>query len=139
MEGLDAITPPTRQVKFRGEVLVVGPLRLEQLGPFIMASRTAITRVALLAGIVEGAGTAEIGAIVLDLLENDGKEIAAALSVAVDREADWISGGTLDEVAGLLEAVAGLNKDFFARRLQLMVRAIKQAISPSEQLISSSF
>lgn len=138
MEGLDAITPPTRSVPFRGEVLVVGPLRLEQLGPFIMASRTAITRVALLAGIVEGTGTAEIGAIVLDLLENDGREIAAALSVAVDREADWIGGGTLDEVAGLLEVVAGLNKDFFARRLQLMVRAIKQAISPSEQLISSS-
>ncbi|MEN5288528.1 hypothetical protein ABE494_21580 [Stenotrophomonas lactitubi] len=134
MADEDVITPPTRKVPFRGELLVVGPLRLQQIGPFISASRTIIARVAMMAGAVEMAEPAAIGTIMLDLLEQDGAEIAAALAVAVDREAGWIAAGTLDEVADLLEAVVGLNRDFFARRLQ---RLLLMAKPPAEESTAS--
>lgn len=120
----DVITPPTRTVAFRGEKLIVGPLRLQQIGPFITASRTIIARVAMMAGAVDGSERAAVGAILLDLLEQDGAEIASALAVATDRDADWIAAATLDEVADLLDAVVGLNRDFFAHRLrQLLLQA----------------
>lgn len=137
--GDEVLNPPTRSVRFREEQLQVKPLRLEQLGPFIGASRTVITRIALLAGVLDGASDVEAGAIVLDLLEQDGSEIAAALAVAVEREPKWVAGGSLDEVAQLLEAVAGLNKDFFARRLRLMVVAVREAVvSPTPPTSSNT-
>lgn len=99
-------------MEFRGEELHVSPLRLYQVGPFITASRTLIARLAMMAGAVDGSERVAVGAILLDLLEQDGAEIASALGVAVDREADWIAGATLDEIADLLDAVIGLNRDF---------------------------
>ena len=136
----EVINPPTRKVAFRGEVVVVGPLRLQQIGPFISASRTIIARVAMMAGAIEGSERAAVGAILLDLLEQDGAEIAAALAVATGRDAEWISGATLDEVADLLDAVVGLNRDFFAHRLrQLLVQAKLQAgASTDSPTLSSS-
>lgn len=131
MQDMDAITPPTRSVSFRGEVLVVGPLRLEQLGPFITASRSTIGRIAMIAGLPEGSSAVDVGALVLDLLEQDNTEIATALAVVVGREPRWIAAGSLEEVAELLEAVAGLNRDFFALRLRRMVEAIRTAVIPS--------
>lgn len=135
----DVITPPTRTVAFRGEKLIVGPLRLQQIGPFITASRTIIARVAMMAGAVDGSERAAVGAILLDLLEQDGAEIAAALAVATGRDAEWIAGGTLEEVADLLDAVVGLNRDFFAHRLRrLLLQAKLQADEGSDSPTSSS-
>ena len=135
----DVITPPTRMVAFRGEKLIVGPLRLQQIGPFITASRTIIARVAMMAGAVDGSERAGVGAILLDLLEQDGAEIASALAVAVDRDAEWIAGATLDEVADLLDAVIGLNRDFFAHRLrQLLLQARLQSAESTDLQTSSS-
>lgn len=138
MEGLDVISPPSRCVTFRGEQLVVMPLRLEQVGPFVTASRTIIARVAMLAGMVEGSGAVEVGAIVLDMLEQDSQEVATALAVAADREPAWIASGTLDEVADLLEAVVGLNRDFFARRLQRLIQAARPAAAGNTASPTSS-
>lgn len=135
----DVITPPTRTVAFRGEKLIVGPLRLQQIGPFITASRTIIARVAMMAGAVDGSARAAVGAILLDLLEQDGAEIAAALAVATGRDAEWIAGGTLDEVADLLDTVVGLNRDFFAHRLRrLLLQAKLQADESTDSPTSSS-
>lgn len=137
--GDEVLNPPTRPVMFRKELLQVQPLRLEQLGPFITACRSTIGRIAMIAGLPEGASAVDVGAIVLDLLEQDGNEIAAALAVAVDREPQWVAGGGLEEVAQLLEAVAGLNRDFFARRLRMMVGAIRAAVvPPTPQTLSST-
>lgn len=139
MADEDVITPPTRTVPFRGELLVVGPLRLQQIGPFITASRTIIARVAMMAGAIDGSERAAVGAILLDLLEQDGAEIAAALAVATGRDAEWIAGATLDEVADLLDAVVGLNRDFFAHRLRrLLVQAKLQADVSTDWPTSSS-
>ncbi len=135
----DVITPPTRTVAFRGEKLIVGPLRLQQIGPYNTASRTIIARVAMMAGAVDGSERAAVGAILLDLLEQDGAEIAAALAVATGRDAEWIAGGTLDEVADLLDAVVGLNRDFFAHRLRrLLLQAKLQADESTGSQTSSS-
>ena len=139
MADEDIITPPTRTVPFRGELLVVGPLRLQQIGPFITASRTIIARVAMMAGAIDGSERAAVGAILLDLLEQDGAEIATALAVATGRDAEWIAGATLDEVADLLDAVVGLNRDFFAHRLRrLLVQAKLQADVSTDSPTSSS-
>ncbi len=126
---------PACTLQFRGEDLTISPLRLEQLGPFITAGRTTIARIAMIAGLPGGAS---VGAVILDLLEQDSNEIAAALAVAVDREPKWVAGGSLDEVAQLLEAVAGLNKDFFARRLRMMVETVREAVVPPTPPTSSS-
>ncbi|PSD17744.1 hypothetical protein C7E15_10320 [Stenotrophomonas maltophilia] len=139
MNPLDTISPPSRTVEFRGEELHVSPLRLYQVGPFITASRTLIARLAMMAGAVDGSERVAVGAILLDLLEQDGAEIASALGVAVDREADWIAGATLDEIADLLDAVIGLNRDFFAHRLRrLLLRAKLQADESAGSPTSSS-
>lgn len=139
MSDLDVIIPPARTVPFRGEQVEVTPLRLQQIGPFITASRTIIARVAMMAGAVDGSERAAVGAILLDLLEQDGAEIAAALAVATGRDAEWIAGGTLDEVADLLDAVVGLNRDFFAHRLrQLLVQAKLRADVSTDSPPSSS-
>lgn len=139
MNPLDTISPPSRTVEFRGEELHVSPLRLQQIGPFITASRTLIARVAMMAGAVEGSEHAAVGAILLDLLEQDGVEIAAALAVATGRDAEWIAGATLDEIADLLEVVIGLNRDFFAHRLRrLLLQAKLQADESTGSPTSSS-
>lgn len=138
MSELDVIIPPTRTVRFRGEQVQVTPLRLQQIGPFITASRTIIARVAMMAGAVDTAPAAATGAILLDLLEQDSAELAAALAVAVSRDADWIAGGTLDEVADLLEAVVGLNRDFFAHRLRRLLMQAKPLAEDSTDSATSS-
>lgn len=139
MNPLDTISPPSRTVEFRGEELHVSPLRLQQIGPLITASRTLIARVAMMAGAVEGSEHAAVGAILLDLLEQDGVEIAAALAVATGRDAEWIAGATLDEIADLLEVVIGLNRDFFAHRLRrLLLQAKLQADESTGSPTSSS-
>lgn len=88
----------------------------------------------MMAGVVEGADRAAVGAILLDLLEQDSNEIAAALGVAIGREAEWVAGATLDEIADLLEAVVRLNRDFFALRLR---RLLLQAKLPAEESTAS--
>ncbi|HIE1460021.1 hypothetical protein [Stenotrophomonas maltophilia] len=139
MNQLDTISPPSRNLEFRGEQLHLTPLRLQQIGPFITASRTLIARVAMMAGAVEGSERAAVGAILLDLLEQDGAEIAAALAVATGRDAEWIAGATLDEIADLLDAVIGLNRDFFAHRLRrLLLQAKLQADESTGSPTSSS-
>ena len=138
MSELDLIIPPTRTVRFRGEQVQVTPLRLQQIGPFITASRTIIARVAMMAGAVDTAPAAATGAILLDLLEQDSAELAGALAVAVGRDAEWIAGGTLDEVADLLEAVVGLNRDFFAHRLRRLLMQAKPLAEESTDSATSS-
>ncbi|OWQ54010.1 hypothetical protein CEE60_10150 [Stenotrophomonas maltophilia] len=138
MSELDVIIPPARTVRFRGEQLEVTPLRLQQIGPFITASRTIIARVAMMAGAVDTAPAAATGAILLDLLEQDSAELAGALAVAVGRDAEWIAGGTLDEVADLLEAVVGLNRDFFAHRLRRLLMQAKPLAEESTDSATSS-
>lgn len=139
MNPLDTISPPSRTVEFRGEELHVSPLRLYQVGPFITASRTLIARVAMMAGAVEGSEHAAVGAILLDLLEQDGTEIATALAVVTGRDAEWIAGATLDEIADLLEVVIGLNRDFFAHRLRrLLLQAKLQTDESTGSPTSSS-
>nr|WP_277879432.1 hypothetical protein [Stenotrophomonas maltophilia] len=118
--------------------MIVGPLRLQQIGPFITASRTIIARVAMMAGAVDGSERAAVGAILLDLLEQDGAEIASALAVAVDRDAEWIAAATLDEVADLLDAVVGLNRDFFAHRLRQLLLQARLPSAESTDLQTSS-
>ncbi|RLK57433.1 hypothetical protein BCL79_1839 [Stenotrophomonas rhizophila] len=139
MSELDVIIPPTRTVRFRGEQVQVTPLRLQQIGPFITASRTIIARVAMMVGAVDTAPAAATGAILLDLLEQDSADLAGALAVAVGRDGEWIAGGTLDEVADLLEAVVGLNRDFFAHRLRrLLMQAEPLAEESTDSATSSS-
>ena len=138
MSELDVIIPPARTVHFRGEQVQVTPLRLQQIGPFITASRTIIARVAMMAGAVDTAPAAATGAILLDLLEQDSAELAGALAVAVGRDAEWIAGGTLDEVADLLEAVVGLNRDFFSHRLRRLLMQAKPLAEESTDSATSS-
>lgn len=127
MDDLETITPPVRHVAIRGETIELGPLRLEQLSPFITASRGIIGRVAFAAGLLGDAEPVAVGAMILDLLEQDSLAFAKAMAIVTGREPEWIAGGTLDEVANLVEAVVALNRDFFARRLPALLQAARPA------------
>lgn len=120
-DDLTALTPPARTVAFRGEDLVIEPLRLRQIAPFITAARTIIARVSVAAGLLGEAAPLQVGAVILDLLEQDAGALADALSIATGREAAWIAEGSLDEVTGVVEAVVTLNKDFFGQRLPALL------------------
>lgn len=130
MDGFEVVAPPTAQVLFRGEVLEVGPLRLEQLAPFITAARSIIGRVVMASGLLGEGAQMESGAVVLDMLEHDAPAFASALAVVTERPADWIAKGTVDEVASLVEAVVQLNRDFFARRLPHLVAKVARPKNP---------
>ncbi len=118
----------TMPVAFRGETLTVSPLTLRQAGPFITASRPLIGRV-IAAVLYAQPGTAITTAtLLLDMIEQDGEALAAALSIITGKPADWIAGGTLDEITELAATVVGLNRDFFARRLPGLLQQARQAL-----------
>lgn len=118
----------TMPVAFRGETLTVSPLTLRQAGPFITASRPLIGRV-IAAVLYAQPGTAITTAtLLLDMIEQDCEALAAALSIITGKPADWIAGGTLDEITELAATVVGLNRDFFARRLPGLLLQARQAL-----------
>lgn len=122
---LGTITVP---VAFRGETLTVSPLTLRQAGPFITASRPLIGRV-IAAVLYAQPGTAITTAtLLLDMIEQGGEALAAALAIVTGKPADWIAGGTLDEITELAATVVGLNRDFFARRLPGLLLQARQAL-----------
>ncbi|HEY0201750.1 MAG TPA: hypothetical protein VGC24_08670 [Burkholderiaceae bacterium] len=123
--GDDVLAPRSCAVPFRGETLVLTPLRLEQLPAFITATRSIIGRVALAAGLLDTDTPVHAGAVLLDLLEQDARAFSAALAVVTGRDEAWIAGGEVDHVAALVEAVVTLNIDFFARRLPALVKATR--------------
>lgn len=131
MNDVEVLTPPVRRVAFRGEVLEVGPLRLSQLSPFITASRSIIGRVVMAAGLLGEGAQMETGAVVLDLLEQDGPAFAPALAIVTGKDADWIAEGTVNEVVDLVEAVVALNRDFFARRLPRLLATAGATAKPA--------
>lgn len=118
----------TMPVAFRGETLTVSPLTLRQAGPFITASRPLIGRV-IAAVLYAQPGTAITTAtLLLDMIEQDCEALAAALAIVTGKPADWIAGGTLDEITELAATVVGLNRDFFARRLPGLLLQARQAL-----------
>ncbi len=122
------INVPTRSIAFRGETLVVTPLTLTRIGPFITAARSVIGRAVVAIGYAKAGGELETGALVLDLLEQDHLAVAQALAVATDRDAAWIADAPLEESAELVAAVVALNRDFFARRLPGLLVQARQAM-----------
>lgn len=154
MKPLETVHPSCKTLEFRGEELHVSPLRLQQIGPVITASRTIIGRVAMIVGVVEDVPASAAGSILLDLLEQDSADLAAALAVAIfpepewiqgpgleealSQKAAWIGGGTLDEVADLLSAVVALNREFFTFRMGNLLRKAKVPAEENADSATSS-
>ena len=113
--------------------VVVGPLRLEQIGPF--ASRTIIARVAMMAGVVEGADRAGVGAILLDPLEQDSNEIAAALGWQSDARRNGLRGQRWTRSLTCWRRLSGSTGDFSpspaAASLQAKLPAEESTASPT--------
>lgn len=154
MKPLETVSLPSTTLNFRGEELHLSPLRLQQISPVIAASRTIIGRVAMIVGVVEDVPASAAGAILLDLLEQDSTDLAAALAVAIcpepewipgpgleealSQKAAWIGGGTLDEVADLLSAVVALNREFFTFRMGNLLRNAKVPAEENADSATSS-
>ncbi len=133
-DDADVLTVPTRTVGFRGKALVLGPLKLRQIGPFITAARTIIARVSVAAGLLGEAQPLQVGAVILDLFEQDAGSLADALAIASGEDAAFIADGSLDEVTALVEAVVAVNKDFFSQRLPALLAkaAVPKASAPAQ-------
>lgn len=154
MKTLETFSSSSTTLNFRGEELHLSPLRLQQISPVIAASRTIIGRVAMIVGVLEDVPASAAGAILLDLLEQDSTDLAAALAVAICPEpewipgpgleealrqkAAWIGGGTLDEVANLLSAVVALNREFFTFRMGNLLRKAKVPAEENADSATSS-
>jgi len=128
-DSLDVIAPPVRAVAVRGETLEVSPLRLEQLPAFISASRPLIGRVMIALTMAEVGATLEMGALLLDVLEQDARAFAQAAAVVTGRSEEWLAGAPLNDIAELAEAIVAVNADFFARRLPALISAGQAAVS----------
>lgn len=133
MDDLHVLTPPTQSVAYRGETLVVSPLTLGQLSGFVTATRTLIGRVIAVSAYASSGAPVQAGALLIDLVEQEGDAIATAGAIVTGKPADWIAGGSLQEVAALAEAVVALNQDFFARRLPMLLQAVYAAVPQTTQ------
>lgn len=127
-QNLEVIAPPKRGVVVRGETLVVSPLTLEQLPAFIGASRPLIGRVIIAMSLAGAGAQIEMGALLLDILEQDAQAFAKAAAVVTGRAEAWLAGAAVGEIAELAEAIVAVNADFFARRLPALMGAGQAAI-----------
>ncbi|RNL12723.1 hypothetical protein C9409_22925 [Xanthomonas vasicola pv. vasculorum] len=128
MDDLDVLSPPTRTISYRGEPLVLSPLTLAQIGPFINATRPIIGRVLIAASLANAGASIEVAALLMDVLEQDGEAFAKGGALVTGKPQDWIAGGSLADAATLIEAVGGLNQDFFGQRLPSLMQAAGKAI-----------
>lgn len=116
---------PSRTVTYRGMKLTVGPLELRQFGPFSREIRYALPGVMRLIGASE-LSEFEFGAAALDFLSENAEQAQHALAIAVNQDADWIGGGTADEVIELARAVFEVNRDFFTNRIAPLLVGLRQ-------------
>lgn len=136
-DSLAVLAPASRTVAFRGEELVVTPLRLEQLPAFIAATRTIIGRVVAASRLAE-VETLQAGAVILDMLMEDSMAFARACAVVTGRDENWLAGGTLEEIGDLVEAIVALNTRFFAQRLPSLLKAVRAGAAPAQANQSDS-
>ncbi|UZB30916.1 hypothetical protein [Xanthomonas phaseoli] len=122
------ITPPSRVITFRGEQLEVTPLTLAQIGPFIKATRPIIGRVIIAASLAGAGATIEVAALMMDVLEQNADAFAKGGAIVTGKSEEWIADASLADAAALVEAVVGLNEDFFGQRLPSLMQMAGKAI-----------
>ena len=124
---LEAIEPgDIRTVSTASGDIVVEPLRIGQLPAFTRAIRSCG---GLLLAVADGA---EPDAMLFQIAEH-GDAIIEACAVATRQDVTRIADLTPDEFIALIAAVIGVNRDFFARRMnpELLARVAHLAGRPT--------
>lgn len=124
---LEAIEPSdTRTVTTTDGDIVVSPLRIGQLPAFTAAVKRCG---GMLLAVADGA---PIDAM-LDKIAENGDALIEACAVACRQDVERIRQLLPDEFIALIAAVIGVNRDFFARRMnpELMARVAHLAGRPT--------
>jgi len=124
---LEAIEPgDIRTVSTASGDIVVEPLRIGQLPAFTRAIRSCG---GLLLAVADGADPSAL----LDVIADHGDAVIEACAVATREDVKRIADLTPDEFIALIAAVIGVNRDFFARRMnpELLARVAHLAGRPT--------
>ena len=99
-----ALPPVPVSVEIAGERIELTPLKVGEVPAFARAVQPIAVRLSASPDC-------------LALLAEHGEAVIAAVAIATRRPVDWVAGLELDDAVHLVEAVFGVNADFFIRRL----------------------
>lgn len=126
-DALEVLEPSGSSVSYRSELLEIKPLTIGQLPKLVRTARPVIDAVLALDSLPEE-GNGELVTLIMDLIEHHAEQVFTAAAICIDKPADWVEGGSIDEFVVLAKTVFEVNRDFFVQKLVplLGVRAEKQ-------------
>jgi hypothetical protein len=119
---LDVLDPPTREVLFKGERLVIRPLTIGQLPRLVRAAKPVVDAVLELDGAPSESGLIDLA---LQLIADHGEALPAAAAIAINKDVGWVAEGDTAEFLELAIAVFEVNRDFFVQRLGPRLQALR--------------
>jgi hypothetical protein len=142
MDDLNVIDPAGTAVNFRGERLEIKPLTIGQLPQFTRLINP-VMELLLNSGRTGQSETRELEFLV-DLLADHADNIFEAAALATGRERAWLEGAPGDDLSKFIELVhviIKVNKDFFSRKLAVLLEARARSsagIGPTASSTSSA-
>jgi hypothetical protein len=112
-DPLEAISPRVSRVLFRGELLEVGPLTVDQLPHIIRSARPVVDAVLEMGDVAE----AELLDFALGLIENHTPALTEAVAIAIGRPREFVGKAPLEDFTRLSLEVFEVNRDFFVQTL----------------------
>jgi hypothetical protein len=115
-DELDVLAPSGASVTVGGKPVDIRPLTIGQLPKLVREARPVIDAVLELEDLPEE-DSADMVALVLDLIENHAERVFAAASICSGLPVQEVEAADLDEFVLLASKVVEVNRDFFVRKL----------------------
>lgn len=111
---LDVLDPPTVEVDFQNERLVIRPLTIGQLPRLVRAAKPVVDAVLELDAAPSQEGLIDLA---LGLIAEHGEALPLAAAIAIGRDPEWVAKADTAEFLDLAVAIFEVNRDFFVRKL----------------------
>lgn len=115
-DDLDVLEPTGSSVTYLGEALTIRPLAVGCVPRLVRTCRPVIDTVMALDAIPDENDPAIVN-LMLDLIEKHGERVFEAAAICIDKPADWVARGGIDEFVVLARKVIEVNRDFFVQKL----------------------
>ena len=127
-DDLEVLAPASVQVTVRGELLDIQPLTVGHLPALVRLARPVIDALmALDADTLDALAAADASqvlagdndalAMLMGLVGDHGEALIEATAWCIDRKPEWVRRADLVDFITLVQAVIGVNRDFFTQRL----------------------
>lgn len=120
MDDLDVLESGAVEVLYRGDRLHVRPITIGAVPRLVREARPVINALLDATWLTDEGGDGADGAFLegaLSLVEQHADGVCKAVSICINREADWVQGGNVAEFFDLVSTVLEVNRDFFTRRI----------------------